>query len=76
MTFPPGRYATLEGIEMTPFHVLDISTDFHVVHSRACPMENGEKGALICILVGENARVVKYRDGKIVEIIKEGEEMK
>ena len=72
MTFPPGRYVTLEGIEVTPFHVLEVSSDFEVVHSRACTLRDNTSGALICIMVEENARVVTYRNGR-TKIIKEGE---
>lgn len=73
MMFPPGRYVPLEGIEVSPQHVLEVSTDFYMVHSRACLLEDNTRGALICILVGENARVVTHRNGR-TKIIKEGEQ--
>lgn len=71
MTFPPGRYVTLEGIEMSPHHVLEVSTDFEVVHSRACVLRDNTPGALICIMVMEDAEVITYRNGRIIKIIKE-----
>lgn len=74
MTFPPGRYVILEGIETTPQHVLEVSSEFIVAHSRAFTLWDGTPGALICILVGEDARVVTYREGNPKpKIIKEGE---
>lgn len=63
-----GRYVVLEGIEMSPEHVLDVSSDFEFVHGRAAPMEDGGPGALVCIMVAEDARVVTYRNGRIKEI--------
>lgn len=72
MTFPAGRYVTLEGIEVSPNHVLEVSSVFTVVHSRACRLEDNTKGALICLFVKENARVVTRRNGR-VKIIKEGD---
>lgn len=72
MTFPPGRYVTLEGIPMSPEHVLDVSTDFEVVHSRACTLKDNTPGALICIMVEEGAKVTTQRNDRIT-IWKEGE---
>lgn len=72
MTFPAGRYITLESIEVTPEHVLEVEgSDFIVVHSRACTIReggglaDGVKGALICILVKEGAQVTTHRNGRI-----------
>lgn len=68
MTFPAGRYITLEGIEVTPEHVLEVEgSDFIIVHSRACTIRQGSprKGALICILVKEGAQVKVCRNGRM-----------
>jgi len=72
VTFPPGRYVTLEGVEVSPEHILEVSTEFIVVHSRACTLRDNTPGALICILAKENARVATYRNGR-VKVWKEGE---
>lgn len=73
MTFPPGRYVILESVEVSPEHVLEVNSDFVVVHSRACVLEDNSKGALICLLVEEDARVVTTRNNR-EKILKEGKD--
>lgn len=69
---PAGRYVVIEGIEVSPTSVLEVGSGFVFVHGRACPMEDGSPGALICIMVATNARVAVHRNGR-AKIVKEGE---
>lgn len=73
MIFPPGRYVVVEGVEVSVSHVLEISTPFTIVHSRACKLEDNSDGALVALLVGEDARVVTIRSGR-EKIWKEGKD--